>query len=222
MLWACVAMWTFGDSNIGGATDNYTFDVFTPFGAGCVAIGNLMGAYWSLKCIDEAITGPMTGRDTLPLVSSRWSCVLVQLFFFWLTFVQINNLVWYIYDYQGFQEIALPFYQLGYERIALVAAFTTNALQAFGALFATLLYEKKINAVTATALNFLVIFLTLADQMTIFAIDESTPQYAAVFPVSEWMSHFQEEFHTNWIFGSVLVFTIANAFRRRFALGVTD
>jgi hypothetical protein len=223
MLWDCVAMWTFGDSNIGGATDNYTFDVFTPFGFGCVLLGNLVGGYWTLKYIDEAITGPMTGRDTLPLVSSRWSGVLVQSFFFFVfTFLQINILFWSICDYQGYQEIALPFSQLGYERFTLVAAFTTNGLQSFSALFATLLFEKKMNALTATALNVLILVLFSTDLVTNFVIDESTPQYAAVVPLAEWMSRYGAEFPTPWILGGTFFFTVANAFRRRIALGNTD
>lgn len=222
MLWACAALWTLGDSNSQGATTGYTFDVFSPFGAACIVVPNVIGGYWALKCVDDAITSPRKGRETLPLVSSRWSGALVQTFFFFLIYVQMDTLFWSVYDRQGFEDIALPFYRLGYDRYALVGAFTVNGLQAFGALFGTLLYEKKISAVTATFLNTLLLLMILGDQWSSIFMDRSTPQYQAVVPVYEWMSQYRVEFHSLWILVGILLLTIANAFRRRIAMGITD
>lgn len=222
MLWASAAMWSFGDSNIGGATTGYTFDVFTPFGAGFIGLTHLIGACWMLKGIDDAITGPMKGRETLPLVRNRWSGVFVHALIFCFFYTNMDVVVWSNYDSQGYQEIALPFYQTGYDRFALVAGFTFTGVQAFGAFFGTLLFEKKISEVTATFLNFLLFSLTFGDQVASFWIDTSTPQYQAVVPLYEWIAQYRQEFHTPWIVGSILLLTIANALCRRTSLGVTD
>jgi len=215
MFWANLSTWTFGDSNVGGAVDNYTFDLFSPLGTTCFMLSNLIAAFWSLRGIDESITGPMKGRGELPLVNNRFVAVFLNLVFFFVVYLQIDNVVWSIYDYAGFRENALPFYQMGYEHFGTVISFTFTGQLCFNALLATLLLEKKISEATGGILGMVLVVLPLLDQVASFHVDKSLPQYAASIPMLEWMGHYREAFHIVWIVDALLIAVIGNSFRRR-------
>ena len=219
MLLTSLAMWSYGDSNVGAALDNYTFDIFTPFGAAFITLANLGAAAWVLGAADNAIAGPVQGRETLPLLEGRTQAALFYSFLYGLFNLQMNNLVWANYDYEGWQQVALPFYHQGFERYGLVAGFTINGALAFGAFFGTLLFEKKISPITAAILNFILMFGTLGDQFLSFQMDPALPAYQAVVPFAQWMGQYREEFHTTEIAIGVWALVVANALRKRFLSG---
>lgn len=210
-------MWCYGDSNVSGAIDQYTFDIFSSFGAGFIILSNAIAALWVLRCVDDAIAGPMKGREQLPLVSSRLTGVILPLLLYLGICIQMEPLIWSIYDSKGFQEFALPFYQLGYERLTLVAGFTFNGVMTFGALIGTLLFEQKISKATAALLNFVLLFATVGDQVGSVFMDKTSPQHAALIPLTEWMGHYRDQFHVTWIVSAVVLAVISNSLRKRVA-----
>ena len=138
-------------SNVTGAS-YWLIDAFVAPWNVLIPIACLLGVYVCLWCIDEAITGDMRGRDTLPLIESRLSAAC----FYSATalvvgagFAQFGFAPLYS-DKATFEQSVLPFIQgNGIEGTIFTIMTITTGGNCYAALLATLKIEKKLSATQA-------------------------------------------------------------------------
>lgn len=217
-----VAMLTFGDSNLAGATSNFTFNIMSKFGGAIMILTSVASYVYMLGAIDDALVGTNRGRDTVPLCTSRLSATLFYTSMCVLVCVQLAQIICPIFDKAGYVKYALPLYNSGLERLNLFGAVAITGMMAFGALFGTLRFEKKISSWHAAALNMACLFAFISDQLTILFVNPLSPRGQLMQLSNRWMSGVCGRLHLNWIFFGMYAFTLLNAYRRRIQKGVKD
>ena len=213
--WACFAAWVFGDSNLTARPSGFTFDMWTWWGKFAILVAHTGSLITTLMLMDDTIAGPEKGRDTVPLIGKRWVSFLLATGLYLLGCTPFVPIMCMLGSKANFQKYAAPFYSLGYQDLSLVNSIGVNAFAAFGALFATLRFERRISARTGNLLNWLCFFLFQFDTFKLVLWSPDTVSPAIMQTINDYTGGIARKVGLQPILVSMYVGTIVNAIRRR-------
>lgn len=217
--------WVVGDSNLGGLQSGYTFDAWAFPGNVVIAGLCLLCIRQILLMIDDAIAGPMKGKDSIPFQNTRINAVIASTVLNSLVLIPILFAVPMLGSLEFYDHSIAPFYhEDGYTGTVTNTSLIFQGLVGVAALLMTLLHTKKVNEATASGVMFLTIVVTMYDAFRlVFAVARA--QLTGDFHVLnqaaphvgenlDGIARLLSEFHLPQFFAAALAFTVINAARK--------
>jgi hypothetical protein len=222
LTWCSCLGWAIGDSNLGGLQSGYTFDAWA-FPGNAVIAGLCLGnARQILLVIDDAIAGPMKGKETIPFQNSRIKAAIFSTVLSSLILIPITFAVPLLASQENYDQFLAAFYRDdGYTGTITNTSLIFQGLVGVAALLMTLLHTRKVNEVTASLVMFLILVFTMYDAFRLVfaaALAQSTGDFQVMDLAAP---HFREnidgtarllsDFHLPQLCVAALGFTCINA-----------